>query len=138
MNLSIYQNTMKLLTEIYEGDTFSHSASFYKSLIKSQIVHAFLSKCILERFGEKQLETIVLECLKITEKDNYPLLRQYIEIPLCRAYCILTIRNPSHKIRAQLIDKMKVNVNIGVPIILTLGYELINTLKNKKTDESLS
>lgn len=53
MNSSIYQNTLKLLTEIYGGDTFSHSASFYKSLIKSKIVHAFLSKSILERFGDK-------------------------------------------------------------------------------------
>lgn len=32
--------------------------------------------------------------------------------------------------RQQLIDTLKVNVNVGIPIILTLGYELLHYCKS--------
>jgi hypothetical protein len=61
-------------------------------------------------------------CLGIIQIENYPLLRQYIETVFCRLYLTINQKDPQSQRRKQLVDMLKVSVNIGVPIILTLGY----------------
>ncbi len=63
--------------------------------------------------------------MHIIEKDNYPLLRQFLEVFFCRTYLILNNINPLNKNRRMLMSMLKVNVNVGVPIALTLGYDLL-------------
>ena len=43
----LFEVSMKLLQEILEGDTYSHSTTFYKSLIKTQNLYILLSNGIL-------------------------------------------------------------------------------------------
>ena len=63
----------------------------------------------------------------MAEKDNYPMLRQYITVPLCRAYIAHNHLNPNN-LRGSFIARMKVSINSGIPLILALGYELIRSL----------
>lgn len=57
-------------------------------------------------------------------------MRQQIEVILCRAYLTLNLKKAGSLMRQQLIDTLKVNVNVGIPIILTLGYELLHYCKS--------
>ena len=65
-------------------------------------------------------------CLNIIQKDSFPLLRQNIETVLCRSYLVLNRKEPGNQYRRQLAEMLKVSITIGVPIVLTLGYELID------------
>ena len=43
----LFEVSMKLLQQILEGDTYSHSTTFYKLLIKTQNLYILLSNGIL-------------------------------------------------------------------------------------------
>ena len=131
----VYEVMVDILAVILKGDTFSHKMSFYKTLKQSEVVYQLCSVKIADLLDINQLNTIIDLSLKIIQKDNYPLLRQFIEIVLCRCYLVINSKNPQNPRRAQLIEMIKVSLNIGVPLVLTLGYELIDYCRHPERYE---
>lgn len=121
----IYGIAVATLDGILKGDTLSHSRSFYKAFVQSQIAYTLLTQRFLRMLSLQQLTNILDLCLDIIQKENYPLLRQQVEAVLCRTYLELNHKHPSNSVRQQLLDMLKVNINSGIPLALTLGYELL-------------
>ena len=59
--------------------------------------------------------------LKLVQRNNHPLLRQYVSTITCRVY--ICMRNEYRKVLVGMLDD--IDMNVGVPILLVLGYELV-------------
>jgi hypothetical protein len=84
---------------------------FYQNLIKLQVLYNIATNEFVSVLSIDQLNQIIQTLLSIIQRDTYPLLRQYVEVVLCRCYLQFNKRVPNNQMRRTLVERLSFNIN---------------------------